>query len=94
MFDTVPTPEDIAAGPELSVLAVLYFALEATTHALVASYPELVGPEGAAPGDPQARSAMGVIALSGKLAELLSHHRALVLAPGTFDLAGEDEDIP
>jgi len=41
MSFTLPTPPEIAEIPELAVLSVLDFTLEASVRALVAAHPEL-----------------------------------------------------
>jgi hypothetical protein len=37
----MPTPEDLSYTPELAALALLAFALEITTRALLAAHPEI-----------------------------------------------------
>jgi hypothetical protein len=44
-FDRIPTPDDLAAAPELAILAALDHTLNLAAAALACEYPELADPE-------------------------------------------------
>jgi len=44
-FDRIPTPDDLAAAPELAILAALDHTLELAASALACAHPELLDPE-------------------------------------------------
>jgi hypothetical protein len=44
-FDRIPTPDDLAAAPELAILAALDHTLDLAASALACAHPELMDPE-------------------------------------------------
>ena len=86
-----PTPEELAAVPELALLAALQHVLELTTLTLVAMHPELVSDRSyLRPLDPQALLADQLITLGMRLAKVVVGYRVVALAslhaPDTDDL--------
>ena len=88
-----PTPRDLAAAPELAVLAALQHILELSAFALLAMHPDLESePSYLRPPDPHAVLADQVIRLATRLEEATARYRAAVLA----DLHRPDarDDLP
>lgn len=76
-----PTPRDLAAAPELAVLAALQHLLELSTFALLAMHPELESePSYLGPLDAPAVLADQVIRLATRLEEATARYHAAVLA--------------
>jgi hypothetical protein len=76
MSHDLPTPPEIAEIPELALLSVLDFALDASVRALVAAHPDL---QAAAlpPGASAAHCAERILGHAFKLKVLLASYRHL-----------------
>jgi hypothetical protein len=80
---TTPTVEQLGIAPELSALAILESALQATTAALLAAQPELLLPDDEDPSSLQARVAEEIIEQSRLLRGTINRYRlALIFEPG------------
>jgi len=77
MSDDLPSPPEIARTPEIAVLSVLSFALDAATRALAAAYPEIVA-EDAQPVAGPALCAERIVGHTYKLKLLLASYASLV----------------
>jgi hypothetical protein len=96
---TIPlvTPEEIAAAPELAVLAILAHAADVARCALFASYPELLSGDSlveAADVTPQQCLAVALITSLDALLDSLGHYRGHLqsLAPRSRSPDPEGDD--
>jgi len=78
---TRPTPDELAATPELGLLAALEASLDLSLLALVAAHPELCDPERPPwridPG-PACRAAKDFVPLARKLGDAIADYRRAV----------------
>jgi hypothetical protein len=84
MSHDLPTPPEIAETPELALLSVLNFALEASVRALVAAHPELQAEDLPPAAGAAARCAERILGHVYKLKILVASYGQLA--------AAEDED--
>jgi len=79
MLEELPTPPEIAACPELVIVAVLELALEGCMRALIAAHPVLDQPERPCPIGRMEAQALGIIRRIWQLEHALAcyRHRAL-----------------
>lgn len=94
MLDGPPTPPEVAKVPELAVLSILDFALEASLRALVATWPEIGGEDDGDIEDAQARCALCIVEVGWTLGRLLAQYRALARAPRPTAPSEQDGEIP
>jgi hypothetical protein len=90
MSHYLPTPPEIAETPELAVLSVLDFTLDASARALVAAHPELDGDD-LPPGCAAARCAERILGHVYKLKLLLASYGHFVATGDEEPLCGEEE---
>lgn len=77
----LPTPEQLAAAPELAVLSALQHLIDVTTRALVAVHPELLDEHSALrPLDAQALLADKLVRLAARLGDATTRYHAAALA--------------
>jgi len=90
-----PTPQELAAAPELAVLDALQHVIDLTSRVLLAAHPELIGkPSHLHPLDLQATLAERLIWLATLLANATMRYQAAVLAALHEPDTDEDDDIP
>ena len=80
-LDRIPTPSDLAADPELAILAALDLTLELATRALACAHPELADPErpyGLAPSSRVTTAAETLIDRTVRLTRALRAYRRAV----------------
>jgi hypothetical protein len=91
MSHDLPTPPEIAETPELALLSVLNFALEASVRALVAAHPELEGEALSSGAGAAARCAERILGHAYKLKLLLASYGHFVATGDEEPLRGEEE---
>ena len=89
-----PTPPQIEKTPELASLAVLGFALEMATSALVVAYPEFCDLEPREPLTATAIQAAKVIESARRLGADLAGYRSAIEKEQRAQAQSTDDDIP
>ncbi len=87
----LPTPPEIDETPELAVLSVLGFALEASARALAAVHPEIEADELPPAAGAAARCAERILGHAYKLKLLLASYGHFVATGDEEPLRGEEE---
>jgi len=86
MSHYLPTPPEIDETPELAILSVLNFTLDATAHALVATHPEIEADDLPPGAGAAARCAERILGHAYKLKLLLASY-------GHFVATGDEEPL-
>lgn len=73
----LPSPDELAAAPELGVLVLLDEALAMTVHALLARYPGAA--DGSEPDTPQARLHEAIVSQIAALRGLIGRYRLAIV---------------
>jgi len=90
MLEELPTPPQIAACPELVIVAVLELALEGCTRALIAAHPPLDQPERPCQLSTMEEHTLRILRRIWRLQRALSHYRHRALA--RWDELGSDDE--
>ena len=88
----LPTPPQIAQCPELALLSVLDFTLDAAVRALVAAHPELDGAEQPYIGSYQAQYALSILGQIWRLKQYLLRYWERALKECSSELKPQDAD--
>ena len=92
MTHELPTPPQIARCPELALLSVLDFALDAALRALVAAHPELDGAEQPYLPSQPAQYTLGILGQIWRLKHYLLRYWECALKECSSELEPKDAE--